>query len=288
MREDNTRVQRFFNQLQNHPVMAVVIIVGIVIIGLATFTDSLDKLVNLAKKHLYDQPATQEQLQVRESQSTREDSTGRASDIDSATESAQQSGPIKKEKSLKKKQPKTSKTSSVSPTASFVEPSKIRTSVKAAVAALYGETTSDRVRSVKTLLPSLPDDLNAKEMALLAGSETTRHREQILQLLIKRTKPYSLQPSDIVQVLGNETTSNRVECIRIIVPYIKGPITGKQATAILASETYSHRVQCIRLIAPLLQQPLTNSEVQEILKGTSTSDRTEAIKLIFDYESANR
>jgi hypothetical protein len=161
--------------------------------------------------------------------------------------------------------------------------SDIRKAVIVAVSALRGETTNDRVRSVGALLNNLPMDLNAREIALIAGYETTSHREQILVLLVNRTKPRSLDPKDIPAILGTETTSNRVNCIRIIANYIKPPITGMQAATILGSETESHRVACLRLIAPLLQRPLSDSEVQSILSGTSTSDRTEAIKALFDY-----
>lgn len=157
----------------------------------------------------------------------------------------------------------------------------IREAVSAAASALRHETTSDRVRSVAALLNELPENLNAKEIVLLAGNETTSHRENILELLVKRTRPLSLDPEDIPSVLGHETTSNRVNCIHYLAQFIKPPITGRQAAAILGSETGSHRVASLRLITHLLQRPLSDTEVESILKGTSTSSRTEAIKALF-------
>ena len=50
-KEDTTRVQRFLNRLQNHPVLAVFIILCIIIISLSTFTDSIDKLASFAKRY---------------------------------------------------------------------------------------------------------------------------------------------------------------------------------------------------------------------------------------------
>jgi len=281
VKEDTTRVQRFFNRLQNHPILAFILIICIVIISLGTFTDSVDKLVSFAKKHLPEKPPKQQELlETRVSKPVKEEQKESPVAIDNAAVKVPQHEREKDEELPKEKLLPATDKSLVPPTAA-VFLTEIRSSVKAAATALRGETTSDRVRSVGTLLPNLPDDLNAKEIALLAGSETTIHREQILYLLVKRTKPNSLNPADIPKVLGTETTSNRVMCIRIVSPYIKGPISGKEAAAILASETFSHRVQCLRPIASKLDRPLIDSEVQNILRGTSTSDRTEAIELLF-------
>lgn len=159
--------------------------------------------------------------------------------------------------------------------------SEVRPIINASVTALSGETTSDRVNSVRSLLPSLPSDLSAKEIAKLLGSETISYREAILKLLVTKTQSRSLNPSEIPLILASETTSNRIRCIEIIAPYIKGPIPGFIADEILGSETSSYRVRALRPIAPIIKKPLKDEEIRAILNGTSTSDRTEAIKILF-------
>lgn len=158
---------------------------------------------------------------------------------------------------------------------------KVSIIVDTCVSALLGETTSDRVDSVEALLPTLPNDLTAKEITKLLAYETTSHREQILELLVTKAKPRSLNPAEIPAVLGSETTSNRIRCIEIVAPYIKTPIPGFVAAKILGSETFSHRVRALRPISQLIERPLKENEVKAILRGTSTSDRTEAVKLLF-------
>ena len=191
----------------------------------------------------------------------------------------EEKGQIKATSGKKEFQPVTEK--SAPPPNSFSSSSEIRNQVKIASTSLQGETMASRVQSIRVLLPSLPDDLNGQEVALLAGDETFTYRQQILELLVARVKPNSLNPDDIPIIIDKESFSYRANCIKIIAPYIKGPITGKQATAILSSETFSFRVQCLRPIAPLLQKHLSASDVHNIVEGTLFSDRTEAIKLIF-------
>lgn len=281
MVETPTRVQRFFRRLQDQPFVAVVLIVSLIVIGVGTFTDAIDKLVQFSKKYVY----------TSSPQSKR--ATSDAPIPKPTVPIASETRPVDSKQLLPKEQPKRESELSkevppdvdgkLAATLKTVPSAReIREVVSAAASALRGETTSDRVRSVAALMSNLPEDLNAREIALLAGNETTSHREQILELLVKRTRPRSLDPEDIPAVLGTETTANRVECILIIAQYIRPPITGKQAAAILGSETDSHRVACLRPIAPLLRRPLSESEVESILRGTSTSDRTEAIKALFD------
>ena len=281
MVEAPTRVQRFFRRLHDQPFVAVVLIVCLIVIGVATLTDAVDKLVQFSRKYVY----------TSSTQSKR--ATSDAPRPKPTLPIAFETRPVDSKQLLPKEQPKKEPELSKDmppevdgkpdPNLKTVPSAReIREVVGAAASALRGETTSDRVRSVETLLSNLPEDLNAREIALLAGNETTSHREQILELLVKRTRPRSLDPEDVPAVLGTETTSNRVKCIRIIAQYIRPPITGKQAAAILGSESYSHRVACLRPIAPLLRRPLSESEVENILRGTSTFDRTEAIKALFD------
>jgi hypothetical protein len=158
----------------------------------------------------------------------------------------------------------------------------IREAVSAAASALEGETFSNRSNSLTALLINLPEDLNAREIALLAGNETNSYREKILEILVKRSRLRSLDPEHIPSVLGTETYSFRVNCIRIIAGYIRPPITVNQAAAILDSETGSYRVASLKLIAPLLRKPLSDSDVKILLDGTKMSSRTEAIEALFD------
>jgi len=280
MAEKPTRVQLFFRRLQNHPIIAVLFIVCLIVITAASFTDAIDKLMYFSHKYIY-VPPVQEQLH----------SPVPPQAVVSKVVKKSAVPPASFETDVHKEEPLTGSVSSAATPVSTYDkpvsvpdtkpPRKVRQSVSIATSALRSETTSDRVRSVRALLMSLPKYLNAKEIALLAGSETTRHREQILELLVKRTKLGSLEPEDIPLVLGTETTNNRVDCIGIIAPFIRPPITGEQAAAILGSETTSHRVACLKPIAPLLKRPLSNSDVTRILRGTSTSDRTEAVKVLF-------
>ncbi len=53
MKESPTRVQRFFRQWQEHHIVSIVLIVCISIIGVATFTDSIDKLLQFSKKYIF-------------------------------------------------------------------------------------------------------------------------------------------------------------------------------------------------------------------------------------------
>ena len=159
---------------------------------------------------------------------------------------------------------------------------EIREAVKDAEAALRGLTSEYRGGGVKGLLDNLPEDLNAKEIALLAGNTTTSiYRQEILELLVKRAKPGSLDPEDVFLVLGDATGSYRGGCIGVIGPYIRPPITGKQAAAILGSASGSCRIECLRPIAPLLRKPLSESEVQSILGRMSESYRSEALRILF-------
>lgn len=324
MTESYTRVQLFFRRLQEHRILSILLIFCLCIIGLASFTDSIDKLLQFGKKYIFTSTQQPKQAPSNDIKSIS------ASPINIDTRSVQSKQASSKE--IIKSSKEESKKISISPASSLNENlrakpissekgsvdsgqvlgksklaqkimteskvipplavkisteknvasgNNVRASVGVAVAAMRNETTNDRVRSVSALLGSLPEDLNAKEIVLLTGYETTSHREQILQLLVKRTKKRSLDPQELPAILHAETTSNRINCISIIADYIRPPITGEQAAAILGTETFSHRVKALRLIAPILRRPLSDSEVEMILRGTSTSDRTEAIKVLF-------
>ncbi len=271
---------RFIKWCKNNRLICAILICFLIVVGVATFTDAIDKLVQFSHKYLY---TPSPQSKPTTSYAPRPKPNVPIAPEIPLVDSKQH---LPKEELRKDPEPLKTATATVDDKPVTVpkaarSASEIRQAVSAFGAALRGETTRNRVRSVAALLKSLPEDLNAREIALLAGSETTSHREQILELLVKRTKSRSLDPEDIPLVLGSETTSNRVKCIRIIAPYIRPPITGKQAVAILGSETYTHRVGCLRPIAPLLQRPLSKSEVTSILRSTSTSDRSEAIKILF-------
>lgn len=225
MKEAPTRIERFFRRLQDHPFVSVVLIVCLIIIGVAKFTDAIEKLVKLGQKYVF---TFSPQMNRAAS-----DALGPKPAVPIASEIR----PVDSKQLLPKEQPNRGPKSSkevprevdgkLAATLKTVPPAhEIREVVSVAASALRGETTSDRVRSVAALLSNLPDDLNAREIALLVGNETTGHREQILKLLVKRTRPRSLDPEDIPSVLGMETTSNRVNCIRIIAQCIRPPITG--------------------------------------------------------------
>ena len=339
--EETTIVKKFINWLQNQRILAILVIVCLVIISVASFTDSIDKLVTFTKKNFYvpstskvipdvsgsqnsNSPASSDKsikrevhpklekeatLTRKESQHTV--SNGKPSDqkpvaIETNTQVAEDkdspclfnigsSTEKEVQTSLANEKKTTSQNKGSSPVIDKSRPvSKSdkddienRTSVNVASVTLRGETLSSRVQNIGALLPSLPDDLSAREIALLVGRETMSTRQDILELLVKRAKPRSLSPADIHLIIGSETLSSRVNCINIIAPYIKSPITGQQAIAILSSETHSSRVECLRPIAPLLLQPLSESDVQGILEGTSFSSRTQAIKLIFGEKELN-
>ena len=172
------------------------------------------------------------------------------------------------------------------PTKNFSE--EVRSRVKTAISALKGQTTSARVNSVQALLSSLPDDLTAREITQLLDRETTSHREQILELLVTKAKLGSLNPDDIPSLLRNETTSNRVNCIRIVAPYIRPLLPGMVAAEILNSETGSHRVKGIKQIANLIKRPISEKEIYAILKGTSGSDRSKAVALLLNMKSIDK
>src|SRR3972149_4198144 len=341
MSEETTIVKKFINWLQNQRILAILVIVCLVIISVASFTDSIDKLVTFTKKYFYvpstskvtldvsgsqnpNSPASSSKSIKREVQpkldkeatltskkSQHTISNGKPSDpkpvaIERNTQVAEDkqsprlfNSGSSTEKEMQTYLAKEGKTTSQNKGSSPVidksipvsksdkDALEIRASVKVASVSLRGETLSSRVLSIGALLPSLPDDLSAREIALLAESESLRTRQNILELLVKSAKPRSLSPADVPLVIGSETLSSRVNCINIIAPYIKSPITGQQAIAILSTETLSFRVECLRPIAHLLLQPLSESDVQGILEGTSYSCRTQAIKLIFGEKELN-
>lgn len=163
-------------------------------------------------------------------------------------------------------------------------PDEIRSSVSSAEAALHGQTLSYRLRSLDALLKSIPDDLNAEEVASLLGEETLSSRQDCLRLIVNRMKKRSLNPDKIPKILGKETLSGRVNCLEIISPYIKNPITGIQAVEILGQETLSYRTRCIEIISPLLRRPLTSNETDLLLEGTSLLNRENAIRFLFGPE----
>ena len=159
---------------------------------------------------------------------------------------------------------------------------EIRAVVKTAEAALRGLDSRYREDGVKSLLDGLPEDLDAKDIALLAGDTTDiSYRPGILELLVKRAKLRSLDPQDVPLVLDHATGSYREDCIFFIAPNIRPPITGTQAVAILGSESDFNRLMCLTPIAPLLRKPLSDSEVQSILGGLSQPCRRLAIRYIF-------
>lgn len=338
MSEDTTIVKRFINNVQNHRILAIILIVCSVIIGVASLTDSIDKILTFTKKYFFvpstrklTSPTSGSQIGTSpatankfieggtETELTKEASlTSKTSQriLSNGKPSNAKRTPIEKNPQVAEDEQRPvllntrSSAAKESSTDVVREPQKesqnrglspaidnsrpipsdkdaveIRPSVKVAMVSLQDETLSSRVRSIGVLLPSLPDDLNAREMALLAGSETLSYRQNILELLVKRAKLRSLRPADVPLLIGSETLSRRVNCINIIVPFIKGPITGKQVIAILSSETLSYRVECLRAIAHLVLQPLSESDVQGILEGTSFSYRTQAIKLIFSEKN---
>ncbi|MBN1553834.1 MAG: hypothetical protein JXA11_03760 [Phycisphaerae bacterium] len=281
-KNDQGKVQQVYKKIKNHPIVSILLIIVTFIIGLAAFLESIGKLRQFGSK-FFGIPS-QPQSQV-------------ASDAHKPKPSmiaSPDASPVDPKHPLPKKEPKENTNPSEKKSQGFdnidstptLPPirqsnSDIRKTVNVAATALQGETTSNRVRSVEALLSNLPENLNAREIALLAGSETTSHREQILELLVKRTKLSSLAPEDIPLILGTETTSNRERCIRIIAPYIRPPITGKHAVDILGSESHSYRVGCLWPIVALLQRPISKTEVEGILRNTSGSDRSEAIKVLF-------
>ena len=334
MSEDTTIVKKFINSVQNHPILAYLVIGGFVIISVASFTDSIDKLVTLIKKCVsttskvtpplrdsqiansstHDNKLIKSEAQIelaKEATLTSKKSqhiisNGKPSDahpvpIGETTQVAKdKQRPISRSSTgkelptgLAKERQTTSQNKELSPSIDNSRPEpkpdkdavEVRPSVKVALASLQGETLSSRVQSLGALMPSLPNDLNAREIASLAGSETLITRQNILKLLVKRAKPRSLNPDDVPLIIGSEILLSRINCINIIAPFIKGPINGKQVIAILSLETHSSRVECLRPIAQLLLQPLSESDIQGILKGTEFSNKTEAIKLIFSEKN---
>jgi hypothetical protein len=366
-----TRVERFFRRLQNHPLVGGVLIFCAIIIGVATFTDAIEKLLEFGKKHVlvsspqsnHERPSNHELQSVTrgvasesnlansnpgktrtehglpykaQSESsakptasqnvlpsipgvdvndskgvTHGETANNGSDLPKELPSAAggmlasipkivpipaETTPIvsrkvvseeelKKETSLSAESSE-QKTKPVPALSSLSSQREIREVVRIAESALRGQTMSSRVGSVDALLPSLPDDLNAKEVAVLTGGETMSTRKKIVELLVKRTRLRSLDAEDIPAILGTETMSSRVNQIRIIAPYIKPPITGSQAVAILGAETGSNRAACLRHIAPLLKRQISDTDVAKILGNISMSNRTEAIKILFDQAKA--
>jgi len=357
---DGDRVEKFLKWSKTHPVAFIVVIFGIIVISIGSFTDSVDKILTFKNKYLTKQISTSDQevpgkrtatkettkeaaqtpkslakadpavrksnvgqkiaetrkqtasrqaeLESQNARSTTPNGTltggKETASLDTDVKPAPRIGPSdglgqvrNQELGKRTKDPTppaatpTSELSSIGESRSQTKDHAstvakedktvdIRQSVSFSVTALKGETTSDRVRSVRALLISLPDDLNGKEIARLLDRETTTHREQILKLLVTKIRPRSLRAADIPEILGGETTSNRINCIEILAPYIEEPISGFAAAKILGSETYSHRVRALQPIAPLLKHPLSEEELAAILKGTSTTDRTQAIDLI--------
>lgn len=52
MKTEETRYSNIKRRLENHPLLAVLLISGIIIIGIGTLTDSLDKILSFSQKHL--------------------------------------------------------------------------------------------------------------------------------------------------------------------------------------------------------------------------------------------
>jgi hypothetical protein len=51
--ETTTRVEAFLNKCKNHPYLWIPLIIGIVVIALASFTDSIDKLIQFSSKYIF-------------------------------------------------------------------------------------------------------------------------------------------------------------------------------------------------------------------------------------------
>lgn len=54
MSAQNTRVEQIMAQLKNHPILALVIAFGLIVIGIASFTEATNKIVTLARDLLSD------------------------------------------------------------------------------------------------------------------------------------------------------------------------------------------------------------------------------------------
>jgi hypothetical protein len=111
----------------------------------------------------------------------------------------------------------------------------IREPVRRAQRLLEGLTSYHRRDGIRALLESLPTDLNASEIALLAGTETT-FRPDILEMLVKRTRPGWL-----------------------------GAITPTQAAAMLGPASDYYRAKCLECLGPLLPKPLSDAPVDSVL-----------------------
>jgi len=57
MNKERTKVDLLFEKLKNHPVFSIIVFIGILIMALSTFTQSLDKLITIAEKRFFkDEP----------------------------------------------------------------------------------------------------------------------------------------------------------------------------------------------------------------------------------------
>lgn len=88
--------------------------------------------------------------------------------------------------------------------------------VALAISTLSGQVGSNRLQSTAALLGALPNNLTAKEIALLLENSIGSTRNEILKLLITKIKTKSLNPENISDILGQEVGQIGLTALKLL------------------------------------------------------------------------
>lgn len=303
MADSESTTDRILRSLKNNRVLAGVLVLALLVIGLGTLTEAIDKIIGFAAKYGLPAASTGETISAAPlpskvplaPQPQRPDAQdSKKSPSPKASRPLQPSGgESAKAQSSSPKSTQTAKVSPITPDSRPQEsrastpsqqvspPESVRTSVRAVALALQGQTMSHRQASIAAALSSLPDDLSGPEIALLLADETMSSRSVILQLLTERTKKKSLDPRNVAAILAAEDMSTRESMTAMLAPLIKSPIAASLLDEILGPATDCTRTRCLRHLAPLVERPIPERDVEAILRSISGSCRSQAISFLF-------